>query len=64
MYQGFNSAIYAIECQQVRSYRKYTAFSECLVINRALCFAYQMAQEGALWPSVMITLGPCWHKVN
>ena len=30
MYQGFNSAIYAIECQQVRSYRKYTAFSECL----------------------------------
>ena len=26
--------------------------------------AHQMAQEGALWPSVMITLGPCWHKVK
>ena len=23
-----------------------------------------MAQEGALWPSVMITLGPCWRKVK
>ena len=27
--------------------------------------AHQMAQESALWPSVMIiTLGPCWHKVK
>ena len=25
---------------------------------------HQMAQEGALWPSVMVTLGPCWHKVK
>ena len=23
-----------------------------------------MVQEGALWPSVMITLGPCWRKVQ
>ena len=21
-----------------------------------------MAQEGALWLSLMVTLGPCWHK--
>ena len=26
--------------------------------------AHQMAKEGALWPSVMITLGPCWCKVK
>ena len=26
--------------------------------------AYQMAQEGALWSSAMIRLGPHWHKVN
>ena len=26
--------------------------------------AYQMVQEGALWPSVMITFGPCWRKVK
>ena len=26
--------------------------------------AHQMAQEGAPWPSVMITLGPCWRKVK
>ena len=25
---------------------------------------HQVAQEGALWPSVMITLGPCWRKVR
>ena len=23
---------------------------------------HQMAQEAALWPSVMTTLGPCWRK--
>ena len=21
-------------------------------------------QKGALWPSVMVTFGPCWHKVK
>ena len=26
--------------------------------------ALQMAQKGALWPSVMTTFGPCWHKVK
>ena len=26
--------------------------------------AYQMAQEGAQWPSVMIILGPHWRKVK
>ena len=25
---------------------------------------YQIVQEGALWPSVMITLGPAWRKVT
>ena len=25
---------------------------------------HQIAQEGALWSSVMITLGPCWRKVK
>ena len=25
---------------------------------------HQMVQEGAVWSSVMITLGPCWCKVN
>ena len=25
---------------------------------------YKMAQKGALWPSVMMMLGPCWHKVK
>ena len=24
--------------------------------------AHQMAQEGALWPSVMIRFGPHWHN--
>ena len=24
----------------------------------------KMAQKGALWSSVMITFGPCWHKVK
>ena len=26
--------------------------------------AHQMVQEGTMWPSVMITLEPCWHKVK
>ena len=26
--------------------------------------AHQIAQEGALWPSAMIRLGPNWHKVK
>ena len=26
--------------------------------------AHQMAQKGALWPSVMIAFGPCWYKVK
>ena len=25
---------------------------------------HQMVQKGALWPSVMITFGSCWHKVK
>ena len=25
--------------------------------------AHQTAQEGALWPNIMIRLGPHWHKV-
>ena len=27
-------------------------------------YGTQIVQEGALWPSVMITLGPAWHKVT
>ena len=34
------------------------------VFDKVLYMAYQMAQEGALWPSVVITLGPCWRKVK
>ena len=26
--------------------------------------AHQKVQEDGLWPSVVITLGPCWHKVK
>ena len=26
--------------------------------------AHQMAQDGAVWSSAMIRLGPHWHKVN
>ena len=45
----------------------------CTILHGNVCnynytavflMAHQMAQEGALWPSVMITLGLCWRTVK